>query len=211
MIKNYSIDQYGIIHQDDCQPFIYNKNYIDTSYGKLSQLTANMAYLRLGYIIGTIGKIPESILDVGYGAGDFLKVSMRVINQCSGHDLFTDLLPKGCNFVKDITEHHYDIITFFDSLEHYPNIDFVKNLKCNYIAVSLPLCHNFSDEWFENWKHRKPNEHLHHFNLDSLTKFMINNGFSIIGHSNVEDTIRKSSLPYPNILTAIFKKEQNHV
>ena len=30
-------------------------------------------------------------------------------------------------------------------------------------------------------------------------------------HSNVEDTIRKSSLPYPNILTAIFKKEQNHV
>jgi hypothetical protein len=40
------------------------------------------------------------------------------------------------------------------------DIEFVKDLKCHYVCISLPWCHYFSDEWFETWKHRKPNEHL---------------------------------------------------
>ncbi len=206
MIKNYNIDQHGVIHQQDRQPFTYNKNYIDTSYGNLVQLTDEMAYLRLGYIIGAIRRVPLSILDVGYGTGDFLKVCNRIVDRCAGHDLFQDLLPAGCDFVEDITAQHYDVITFFDSLEHYPDIDFVHRLKCNYLVVSLPWCHNISDEWFDAWKHRKPNEHLHHFDQGSLEKFMLSQGFCMLNHSKVEDTIRKSTSNLPNILTAVFKQ-----
>lgn len=206
MIKNYNIDQFGVIHQQHRQPFIYNKNYIDTSYGNLVQLTDEMAYLRLGYIIGAIGRVPLSILDVGYGTGDFLRVCNRIVDHCAGHDLFRDLLPAGCDFVEDITDRHYDVITFFDSLEHYPDIDFVHQLKCNYIVVSLPWCHNIGDEWFDTWKHRKPNEHLHHFDQASLENFMLLQGFCLINHTNVEDTIRKSTSTLPNILTAIFEQ-----
>jgi len=206
MIKNYNIDQYGVIHQQERQPFTYDKNYIDTGYGKLVQLTDEMAYLRLGYIIGAIGRVPGSILDVGYGTGDFLKVCNRIVDRCAGHDLFRDLLPAGCDFIEDITQQHYDVVTFFDSLEHYPDIDFVHQLDCNYIVVSLPWCHNTSDEWFSTWKHRKPDEHLHHFDHASLEKFMLAQGFSMVAHSNVEDTIRKSTSDLPNILTAVFKK-----
>ena len=61
----------------------------------------------------------------------------------------------------------YDIITFYDSLEHFEEIEFVKKLKCNYICISVPNCHYKNDEWFRNWKHRKPNEHLWHFNSKS--------------------------------------------
>jgi len=206
MIKNYEVDQYGVIHQQIRQPFVYDKNYIDISYGNLVQLTDEMAYLRLGYIIGAIGRVPLSILDVGYGTGDFLKVCTRIVKQSAGHDLFRDLLPAGCDFVEDITARHYDVITFFDSLEHYPDIDFVKKLNCNYVIISLPWCHNIGDAWFDAWKHRKPDEHLHHFDLSSLTNFMRSQGFRLVGHSNVEDTIRKSASTLPNILTAVFEQ-----
>ena len=210
MIENYNIDQYGIIHQVSSKPFIYNREYVDIRYSNLKLLTDEMAHLRLGYVIGGMGRIPKSVLDVGYGTGEFLKACTRIVNKCSGHDLFTDLLPRDCNFVNDITAQHYDVITFFDSLEHYPNIDFVNQLQCNYVVISVPWCHNFDDNWFKNWKHRRPDEHLHHFNLDSLEKFMISNKFFMISHSNMEDAIRKSPFSYPNILTAIFKKEHNH-
>lgn len=208
MIPNYKQDQYGVLHQIERQPFVYNAQYIDAGYGKLQLLTDEMAHLRLGYVIGAIGRVPESVLDVGYGTGDFLKACTRIVKQCSGHDLFTDLLPAGCDFVTDITEQHHDVITFFDSLEHYPDIEFVKDLKCNYAVISLPWCHNFSDKWFAAWKHRKPDEHLHHFNADSLAAFMLANGFSLVSHSNVEDIIRSSPCLHPNILTAVFKKNQ---
>jgi len=206
MLENYNIDQYGVIHQVSCKPFVYNREYVDVRYSNLKVLTDEMAHLRLGYVIGAMGRVPESVLDVGYGTGEFLKACTKIVNKCSGHDLFNDLIPQGCNFIDDITSQHYDVITFFDSLEHYPNIDFVSNLQCNYVVISLPWCHNFNDEWFENWKHRRIDEHLHHFNLDSLEKFMVSKGFSIVSHSNMEDTIRKSSFSYPNILTAVFKK-----
>jgi len=133
-------------------------------------------------------------------------VCNRIVDRCAGHDLFRDLLPAGCDFVQDITAQHYDVVTFFDSLEHYPDIDFVQKLNCNYVVVSLPWCHNTSDEWFSTWKHRKPDEHLHHFDLSSLTNFMRSQGFRLVGNSNVEDTIRKSASTLPNILTAVFEQ-----
>ena len=204
--KNYRKDQFGAIHQIDRKPFVYNKQYIDVGYGQLKTLTNEMSYLRLGYIIGAIGRVPESILDVGYGTGDFLRVCTNIVKKCSGHDLFEDLLPPTCEFVTNILDQRHDVITFFDSLEHYPEIDFIKELKCNYLAISLPWCHNFDDEWFENWKHRKPDEHLHHFNKESLAAFMLDHDFEMITYSNVEDVIRKSVYEYPNILTAVFRK-----
>lgn len=205
MIKNYNVDQYGVIHQIESNPFVYDSQYINVGYGNLKTLTDEMAHLRWGYICGVIGRTPTSILDVGYGTGDFLKVAKRCTDQCYGNDLFTDLLPEGCKFVSDITESHYDVITFFDSLEHHPDIDFVQNLKCNYAVVSLPWCHNYSDEWFENWKHRKPDEHLHHFSHISLEKFMNSKGFKMVSYGNIEDTIRKDPNNKPNILTAVFR------
>lgn len=206
MIKNYEIDQYGVIHQIERKPFTYDKQYIDAGYGNLRRLTDEMAYLRWGYICGVLGETPDRLLDVGYGTGDFLKVAQRQGVECYGNDLFTDLLPEGCKFVSDVTSVEVDLITFFDSLEHHPNIDFVWDLKCKNIVISVPWCHNHSDEWFENWKHRKPDEHLHHFNADSLIKFMRSCGFSILDYSNIEDTIRKDPNNDQNILTAVFQK-----
>ena len=206
MLTNYKQDEFGVIHQINRTPFTYDTSYIDKGYGTLRQLTDEMAHLRLGYIRGAIDTPINSILDVGYGTGDFLKVCQRTIPNCNGHDLFKELLPEGCNFIESITEQYFDVITFFDSLEHYPDIEFVRNLQCNYVVISLPWCHNINDEWFDTWKHRKPDEHLHHFNRASLQAFMNDKGFDLVTHNNVEDTIRQSASNHPNILTAVFKK-----
>ena len=61
--------------------------------------------------------------------------------------------------------------------------------------------------WFEKWKHRRPDEHLWHFDKDSLVNFMERMGYIMVSCSNLEDTIRKN--PHQeetNILTCVFKK-----
>ena len=57
-----------------------------------------------------------------------------------------------------------------------------------------------------NWKHRRPDEHLWHFNEKSIEKFFNEMGYDMLYHSNVEDIIRISNDEHQNILTCIFKK-----
>lgn len=206
MLKNYDVDHNGVIYQKEKTLITYNTEYVETRYNSYGELSNYMSYLRLGYILGALKHIPESILDVGYGNGNFLKVCKTLINNCYGNDISGYSLPEDCVFIKDITSKHFDIITFYDSLEHFENINFVKELQCNYVCISVPWCHYYNDEWFNTWKHRRENEHIYHFNETSLEKFMIDMGFELISYSNVEDSIRKSSNLDKNILTGIFKK-----
>jgi hypothetical protein len=203
MLDNYEKDSNGVIFQKDREPFLYDYSYAD-NYNTLPTNDI-MSHLRLGYIVGSLGKMPESILDVGYGNGAFLNLAKNY-SKCYGHDISHYPIPEGVEFVKDISEKHFDVITFFDVLEHFPNPYFLENLNCNYIVCSLPHCYYFSDEWFENWKHRKPNEHLWHFNQESLIRFFDAQGYSEVNTSNFEDIVRKNKEEYSNILSGVFKK-----
>jgi hypothetical protein len=206
MIKNYEILENGLIRQINFVNTIqkYDFDYVNQRYNQYGEKGPQMAGLRLGYLIGVLGFVPNSILDVGYGNGDFLKVTQQGINSY-GNDISEYPIPQNSEFIQDIFEKHFDVICMFDVLEHFEDISFVKNLKCNYVYISLPWCHNFSDEWFENWKHRRPDEHLWHFNENSINNFFNEMGYEKVNSSNIEDIIRKSSDDNPNILTCIFK------
>ena len=207
MIDNYEILPNGVIHQKTVNKLKeYDVDYVDERYNSYGEKGMQMAYLRLGYVVGAICDTIHSILDVGYGNGDFLRACNGVEN-VYGNDISEYPLPDGVTFVEDILKDEYDVITFFDSLEHFEDISFVKDLKAKYIVVSLPMCHNTSDEWFENWKHRRPDEHLWHFNDQSLWNFMVECGYEYVNMFNVEDTIRKPSDNEINILTGVFKKK----
>ena len=206
MLENYIKQNNGVIKQVDIKNKInYDFNYVNNSYNFYGEKTNYMSYLRLGYLIGTIGYIPNTILDVGYGNGNFLKTCSEIIPNCYGNDINDYKLPKTVKYVSDILSEKYEVITFFDSLEHFENIDFIKDLKCDFIMISLPWCTYESDEWFEDWKHRRPDEHIYHFNEISLENFMKENGYQLINFNNIEDTIRKSNSK-KNILTGVFKK-----
>jgi hypothetical protein len=206
MLENYKIDKNGVIHQLDYKIIEYNPEYIEKRYYQYPEKCVNMGYLRLGYLIGSLGHIPTSILDVGYGSGDFLKVCKEIIPDCYGYDITTIPPPEGVKLVTSIYENYYEVISFFDVLEHFEDINEIKKLNCSYIFISLPWCHNHSDEWFKDWKHRRPNEHLHHFNENSLDEFLKEIGYIKISATNIEDTIRKTDQKDPNILSAIYKK-----
>jgi hypothetical protein len=205
MLDNYKILKNGVIKQLDINNQVdYNIDYVTNSYDNYGEKVNYISFLRLGYLLGVINEIPNSILDVGYGNGAFLKACKNIIKNCYGNDVSDYNLPMDINFVSDIFSQHYDVITFFDSLEHFHDINFVKDLKCKYVLISVPCCHYYSDEWFENWKHRRPDEHIFHFNENSLNEFMVECGFQKMSNSFVEDTIRKGEKK--NILTGIFKK-----
>jgi hypothetical protein len=208
MLTNYEIDQYGVVHQLTCTEFQYTDQYV-ANYQQYEMATKNMAYLRAGVISGTAGSF-NSVLDVGFGNGAFLSVAKDMCQSAGGYDVFDNpCLPSGCLRVDNVTDQYWDVITFFDSLEHCPDVSFVRELKCKYVVISVPWCHYpEDDEWFTAWKHRKPDEHLHHFNDLSLVNFMSAQGYTVKYTSCIEDLIRKPTTDLPNILTAIFEKNK---
>jgi hypothetical protein len=205
MTENYKITQDGVIEQIVKKQFNYDKAYGDRYSVFNSGLIET---LRLGYIIGSIGKVPDSLMDVGYGNGLFLSNCKNFIKELHGNDIEPAYpLPEGINFVPNILEKKVEVITFFDCLEHFHDIEFVKDLKCKYIVISLPWCYNgYNDEWFSTWKHRKPDEHLFHFNEVTLENFMNRQGYKMMNFCNLEDKIRTDKVLTPNILTACFYK-----
>jgi len=186
----------------------YNIKYSSTynDYGEKGRI---LSHMRLSFLLASIKKIPNSILDIGYGNGDFLNACTRCISSCNGSDISKYPLSKEINMIdfQDISKQHFDVVCFFDSLEHFDDINFIKHLECDYIFITLPWCHFYSEEWFMDWKHRRPDEHLWHFNKEALLKFFKENGYEKINCGiPFEDIIRKDDRYKPNILTGIFKK-----
>ena len=209
MLDNYEKTDFGIIKQikiNNKTSVEYGKEY-SNKYNQYGIKGTQLSHLRLGVLLGAIGFIPNSILDIGYGNGDFLQASSQIIPSCYGSDLTPDYpVPDKCKFIQNIFDINVDVITFFDSLEHFEDIFIIDKLQTKYIMISVPWCHYFSNEWFEKWIHRRPDEHLWHFNEESLKSFFEHYGYKCIYSSNVEDTIRKRETfnNSPNILTCIF-------
>lgn len=208
MIDNYEILPNGVIHQKTIVNKLpdYDKKYVDDRYNSYGEKGMQMAYLRLGYLMGSINTSISSILDIGYGNGDFMRAAKSLIGDVHGFDVSNYPVPDNCTKVDNMFTNEYDVVCFFDSLEHFENIDFVKDLKTEFIYISLPFCHNISDKWFKDWKHRREDEHLWHFNDNSLITFMKEQGYECLRLSNVEDNIRGLLNGNANILTGIFQK-----
>ena len=208
MLEGYEKLRDGVIKQVDAIPPVYDEEYVKDYYLVNGIFEKELSCLRLGLILGQLNHSVNKLLDIGYGNGGFLDRASKVIKGCYGYDVGPAFpLPSQIKPVyNNATSDYYDLITLFNSLEHIPDIDFIENLQCKYVAITVPWCHYFSDGWFETWKHRKPNEHIWHFNDESLTRFMNSKGYSVLHTSNVEDCLRGEPLGYPNYLTAIFKK-----
>ena len=147
MLANYVKLSNGVIKQVDRKKYNYDFDY-SNNYNKLGELGVRMAYLRLGHIIGSLGFIPNSIMDVGYGNGDFIKVCTNIIKNCYGSDVSPYPVPDGVQFISDRYSIDVDVVTFFDVLEHYEDIyEVIASVGMN-IIVGLAF-------WMEWNDHRK--------------------------------------------------------
>ena len=211
----YKIDEIGIITQLNPQKFDYSESYINTyNTAEYKNNSIKLNLIRLSLMIGQFGSTPLNILDYGYGNGAFLEQAKEHIKSCDGYDVSPVKVPDGCNRVQTLNG-NYDCISFFDSLEHIKDISFIKFLKTKSILISLPYCKNINEfdtmdlfiKWFDTWKHRKPNEHIHHFTPESLELFFQLMGYRMGLICNMEDEIRKPEKEKTkNILTGFFWK-----
>jgi len=215
MVDGYERFDSGLIKQINPKEYVYDNKYVEDRYDSYGLECAMMSHLRLGYIMGSLKSSPiKSVLDVGYGNGSFLNTCKEAGMDTYGTDISNYELKYG-EFVKfeDVFNKYFDLITFFDSLEHFHDISFLSRLNCRYICISVPYCHYndiyyengmVADKYFKEWKHRRPNEHIWHFDEYALIDVMKENGFRKISESTIEDIIRKPTDGKPNILTMTF-------
>ena len=163
-MDNYEFDEFGVLHQISYSPIVYDRSYSLKAYAHIQHKCKLMSHMRWEYICKHLSFKPVQILDVGFGLGNFLDVCAQHGAITYGHDLTRDHLPAHTKWVSDPTQGEYDLITFFDSLEHMPSLEFLKQIRTKAICISVPWCHQpHESTWLQSWKHFKPNEHLHYF------------------------------------------------
>jgi SAM-dependent methyltransferase len=147
------------------------------------------------------------ILDIGYGNGSFLKHARRHGMEIYGLDVHGEDF--GVPTVAYDTPLAFDLVCFFDSLEHLPEFAALFALRAAHVIVSLPAVPAFLPETPRRWRHYKPGEHLHYFSTESLDILMRRWGLPVkLAAGAPEDAMRgKLTIGrhvYDNIRTAIY-------
>ena len=118
MLPNYRIDEFGVIHQVEFTPIVYDKKYI-SYYEDLSDRTIKLGYQRMGWLLGMMGRIPSSVLEIGYGTGTFIEAAeITGVPDCAGYDIAHYPLPDHVRFVEweDALAREWDLVAMFDAL-----------------------------------------------------------------------------------------------
>ena len=95
----------------------------------------------------------------------------------------------------------FDVLTFWDSLEHIPMEDLIGLLdRCKGAVVSMPV---YEDrEHVLRSRHFKPAEHMHYWTADGFVDFMIQRGFNHLGEDDFETKLGRDG-----VLTFAFERD----
>lgn len=150
----------------------YANGYAEKTYDSYDgSLTA---HLRAGLVAPLMGHKPDSkVLDFGFGNGSFLRLMDAAGYATRGLDVHSDH-PEIQR--ADLATEFFNVVTFFDSLEHVACPDAVlrsiqlrRSDPC--VSCAVVISRPVVPLWFwarpRDWKHFKPGEHLHYFSMSS--------------------------------------------
>lgn len=186
--------------QKNIQPFQYGAEYVK---GYAGRPTFELSWVRLGYLY--LFRQHGTILDIGYGDGEFIRQASKAGYCAIGYDTHGDDV--GVPVIKELSQ-GFDIVTMFDSFEHLPDLTLPFKVKPKLFVVTVP----YFKEWWgpdevKASRHYKPNEHLHYFSPRSIETIFNAHGYFIASRAPVEDIIRKNENAKPNTMTYIFLSE----
>jgi hypothetical protein len=202
---------------------VYDRAYVAERYDRYPT-TRPMSRLRLQIVnnvlrlyesleAGTINVERGSILDVGYGNGDFIRLALA-----SGWNAYgNDVNPTPYEGVRPVplpdgqsNSDRYRVITFFDALEHFEDMAQVRQVSrfTDWIIASFPKPAPQFPYKTDGYKHYRPGEHHLYFEPWSLERIFSVEGrrAKLVYASHPEDSIRgKRSDGGPNITTCALR------
>jgi hypothetical protein len=147
----------------------------------------------------------KALLDIGIGAGEFIKSSKKL--KIYGFDinpLGIEWLKTRNLFVDPYQEIPKEIQgwTFWDSLEHFsePQDILTRIGKDQYAFISIPIFHDILK--IKEWKHYRPNEHFYYFTFRGMVNYMKFSGFELLDHNDEEIVAGRQ-----DILTFVFRRQ----
>lgn len=152
----------------------YGLNYFEHTLRKMSTTAEDITKRRWTFIRCTLAK---SILDYGSGVPWFRAYR-------PDKNIIVDTYDISGIATTGINQMEYDLICFWDSLEHIKDLDAELGALLNrtkYVVVSIPIylgdMHKDTNSKFLLWKHYRPFEHLHYFTFETLDEFFAKYGF----------------------------------
>lgn len=152
---------------------MYNVDYFYNMLRMYSSSAERISKIRWEFVSDAVVSTGfPTVLDYGSGCGFFKAFAPKHVKV----DTF-DLMPVPQT---GITREKYDLITFWDVLEHIPNLMDLKSVfeMAKFVAITVPVKPN--DIAWKEYKHFKPGEHIHHFQVDYLCAVMDIFGFVLL-------------------------------
>lgn len=163
----------------------------------MTEIGGNIIDYDLSYYDGMLRNYSASAKQICEIRWEWVKETgaRNVLDYGSGIGWFRAFAPKGVEVdtydampvpTTGITRQAYDLVTFWDVLEHLPSLSPVKGILANarYVAISIPILPK-GKIWTE-WKHFKPNEHLFYPSIDQLEALFREHGFYTLKHGQPE-------------------------
>lgn len=177
-LETYYLSDSYISHTDS------KKSIIDRIY----QLVKNYTLKKKLKLINSFNTETKTILDVGAGTGDFLKVCKKNNWKTNGIEpsekarkIASDKNIKLNDDISNIKDEKFDVITLWHVLEHIPNLfEYIKQLKLllkpnGVLIIAVPNYKSYDAKYYkEYWAAFDVPRHLWHFSKTSIEKLFSN-------------------------------------
>lgn len=174
----------------DCAYIAKYEGYAKTDMGKAINAE------RQQFVNALFDKDVKTV-DVGVGSGDFMyvknclgyDVNPLMVKQLTDEGRFVDVYNK-----EELEQEDIKLLTFFDSFEHIQDPSMIlRNMpEGSGVIMSIPIYRGFTP--LEEWKHYRPNEHLHYFTNKGLMHYMKDNGYMISQFSEFESNLGREDI-----------------
>jgi hypothetical protein len=151
----------------------YNLGYYENMLRMYSATAEKINKIRWEWIRSHCN--PLTVLDYGCGVGWF-----RAFRPETG--LTVNTFDIGEFPQTGIRLSEYDLICFWDVLEHLPSFDVIEELldKAQYVAATVPIVPERRSFDLRKWKHFKPGEHLHYWTSEMVIDMFEAYGYKLV-------------------------------